>query len=748
MPEIKISRQMIKFKSGSSVLITAVLLWLVSCSTNHTDPVDYVNPYIGNISHLLVPTYPTVHLPNSMLRFYPERDNFTSNKILGFPLNVVSHRDGRAFSFMPFEGEPERLPGSLSYTWDDENITPYNYNVNLDESGTEIKFTPSEKSGFFSLGFANGNDNGILIKTNGSGELTCRNNAVTGFDTNNGVKSFLYLEFEKVPAKVSSRKNDTTTTGSSVSGRRISLMASFPAGTENLEMKYGISYISIEQARKNLVSNIGYSNYAEIETAARDKWNHVLSKIEVEGGTEDQRIVFYTSLYRCFERMVDITEDGNYFSIWSDRTERAGDTAFFTDDWVWDTHLALHPLQVILNPDQQDEKLSSYIRMARASGWMPTFPTVSGDNHAMNGNHSAAVFLDAWNKGIRNFNLEEAYNHLKKTILYETKLPWVKDSATELDNFYDTKGYFPALRKGEQETCPKVHPFEKRQAVAVTLASSYDDWCMARMAKQLGKNEDYEFFIKRSLNYRNLFNIETGFYHPKDSEGKWIEPFDYRYDGGLGARDYYDENNGWTYIWQPYHAFNDLIEMMGGREKFDKKLDQLFTEGLGRSKWVYYSTLPDATGNVGQFVMGNEPSMHIPYLYNLAGKPWKTQKRVRMLMDTWFRNDLMGIPGDEDGGGLSAFYVFSAMGFYPLTPGIPEYQIGSPLFRKIVIHQQNGKTFTIFANNNSKTNKYIQAARLNSKDLNQTTITHNDITEGGTLVLEMGDMPNKEWGTR
>ena len=739
---------MIRFKFGSALLISAALLFFFSCSTKQTDNVDYVNPYIGNISHLLVPTYPTVHLPNSMLRFYPDRDNYTSNKIQGFPLNVVSHRDGRAFSIMPFKGNPADLPGNPSCTWDDENITPYSYAANLDELGTQIKFTPSEKSGFFSITYGDENSNGIMISTNGSGELSSENNTVTGFDTNNRVKSFLYLEFDRVPEKVSTGKNDSLTAEHSVSGRRISLMASFPVGSGDLEIKYGISYISIDQAKKNLVSNIGYRNYEETETEARDRWNHVLSKIDVEGGTEDQRIVFYTSLYRCFERMVDITEDGNYFSIWSNRTEPAGDTAFFTDDWVWDTHLALHPLQVILNPEQQDEKLSSYIRMARESGWMPTFPTVSGDNHAMNGNHSAAVFLDAWNKGIRNFKLEEAYDLLKKTILYETKLPWVKDSATILDKFYDTKGYFPALRKGEQETCPEVHPFEKRQAVAVTLASSYDDWCMAQMAKQLGKNDDYEFFIKRSLNYKNLFNTETGFYHPKDSEGKWIEPFDYRYDGGMGARDYYDENNGWTYIWQPYHGFNDLIEMMGGKEKFDEKLDQLFTEGLGRSKWVYYSTMPDATGNVGQFVMGNEPSMHIPYLYNLAGKPWKTQKRVRMLMDTWFRNDFMGIPGDEDGGGLSAFYVFSAMGFYPITPGIPEYQIGSPLFRKIVIHQQNGKTFTILANNCSNRKKYIQSATLNGNELNQTTITHNDITEGGKLVLEMGDKPNKEWGTR
>ncbi len=731
-----------------AISISIIGMMLSSCTQKSTKPVDNVNPYIGNISHLLVPTYPTVHLPNSMVRFYPERDNFTTNKMQGFPLNVMSHRDGKAFSLTPFTGNITDVPRNLSFTYDNEIITPYSYGVTLDESDIDVKFTPAEKSGFFTFHFNSGDNRAIILRTTDRGELTSNNSSVTGYDTNSGVKSYLFMEFDKIPERISVRKNDTISEVSTVEGRRVALFASFkPESPVDLNVRYGLSYISIDQARKNLEENIGKKSFTEIAAIARDKWNSVLSEIEVEGGNQNQRSVFYTSLYRCSERMIDITEDGKYFSVWSNKTEPANDTSFFTDDWVWDTHLALHPLQVILNPSRQDEKISSYIRMARQSGWMPTFPTVTGDNHAMNGNHSVAVILDAWNKGIRNFNLEEAYSHLKKTILFETKLPWIKGNATGLDEFYDKNGYFPALKKGESETYPEVHSFEKRQAVAITLASSYDDWCMAQIARELGKQEDYDFFIKRSLNYKNLFNTDTGFYHPKDSDGNWIEPFDYRYDGGMGARDYYDENNGWTYIWQPLHALDDLISMMGGSEKFDEKLDQLFTEPIGRSKWAYYSTMPDATGNVGQFVMGNEPSMHIAYLYNLAGKPWKTQKRVRMLMDTWFRNDLMGIPGDEDGGGLSAFYVFSAMGFYPITPGIPEYQIGSPLFSKVKIHLQNGKTFTVFAKDNSAENKYILSARLNGTELNKTVITHNDIIDGGTLVLEMGNKPDKMWGT-
>jgi len=730
------------------IFILTIFFTLTSCTENKPETVKYVNPYIGNISHLLVPTYPTVHLPNSMLRFYPNRDNFTTNKMQGFPLNVVSHRGGKAFSLVPFEGDIMEISENKSYTYDDEVITPYSYSVKLDEAGIDLKFTPTEKSGFFSLRFNNKPGNGVIIKSTNQGELNWENNAISGFDTFDGIKVYLWLEFDRKPDGIKARERDSISDNTSVIGNRISLIALFnPGNADVLNIRYGISYISPEQAFKNLQENIKSWHFEKVAETAKDIWNSALSKIEVNGGTENERTVFYTSLYRCYERMVNVTEDRNYMSIWSNKVEPANDTNFFTDDWVWDTHLALHPLQVILNPSDQSDKISSYIRMARQSGWMPTFPTITGDNHAMNGNHSAAVILDAWNKGIRDFNLEEAYNHLKSTIMYETKLPWIKDSITWLDKFYDTKGYFPALKKGEMETCPKVHSFEKRQAVAITLASSWDDWCMAQIAKELGKNEDYIFFIKRSLNYKNLFNIETGFYHPKDSVGNWIEPFDYRFDGGMGARDYYDENNGWTYIWQPYHAFEDLIGMMGGKEKFDRKLDQLFTEGIGRSKWQYYATMPDATGNVGQFVMGNEPSMHIAYLYNLAGKPWKTQKRVRMLMETWFRNDLMGIPGDEDGGGLSAFYVFSAMGFYPITPGIPEYQIGSPLFSRIKIHLKGGKTFTILAKNNSLLNKYIQSARLNGRELTKPVFSHKDLVDGGTLILNMGAEPNKSWCT-
>ena len=377
---------------------------------------------------------------------------------------------------------------------------------------------------------------------------------------------------------------------------------------------------------------------------------------------------------------------------------------------------------------------------------MPTFPEVIGDTHRMNSNHGVATVIDAYRKGVRGFDLDEAYEACRKAIEEKTLIPWSNAPAGWLDDFYKEHGYIPALRPGEKETVPNVSMWEKRQPVAVTLGTAYDQWCLSQIAQELGKREEAEHYLKCSYNYRNLFNPETHFFHPKDKDGKFIEPLDYRYDGGLGARDYYDENNAYVYRWDVQHNVADLISLVGGNETFTAALDSMFNTPLGMSKWQFYSTLPDHTGNVGMFSMANEPSMHVPYLYNYAGKPWMTQKRVRTLLNQWFRNDLMGMPGDEDGGGLASFVVFSQMGFYPVTPGMPSYNIGSPVFTNMKMTLSNGKTFEIKANNASAENKYIQSARLNGKELNQAWFNHSDIMDGGVLELEMGPKANKAWG--
>ena len=480
----------------------------------------------------------------------------------------------------------------------------------------------------------------------------------------------------------------------------------------------------------------------------RNEWSKALDKVEIEGGTPEERRVFYTSLYRTYERMICLSEDGRYWSGFDKKVHDDEGVPFYTDDWLWDTYRATHPLRILLDPVKEQQMLTSYLRMAEQSpeGWLPTFPEVTGDTHRMNGSHTIATFADAYAKGLSGFNLSAAYQASKKTLAEKSYLPWTRRPKGELSEFMDREGYFPGLDIGEKETVPEVTLWEKRQSVAVSLAAAYDYWCLSQLAKFSGHDVESADYLRRSYDYRKLFNYDTGFFHPKNKKGRFIEPFNYELSGGLGARDYYDENNAYTYRWDVQHNPADLIYLMGGRERFIERLDETLRTPLSMSKWEFYSKLPDQTGNVGQFAMSNEPSLHIPYLYNYAGAPWRTQRLVRKLIDTWFRGDLMGMPGDEDGGGMTAFVVFSMMGIYPVTPGIPVYNIGTPFFSKVTLRLASGRTFVIEAEGASSENKYIQKATLNGKPLDRPWIRHSDLAAGGKLVFTMGSRPNKSWG--
>lgn len=703
------------------------------------EPVDYVNPYMGNISHLLVPTYPTVSLPNSMLRVYPERGDYTGLLIRGLPVMVTSHRGSSAFNLSPLSGKPGELRPVFQYTYDLEKISPYSYSVYLDEHDIDVNMAVSHQSAIYSLSF--GQKKPVIILNSRNGEISWDGETVKGYQNlENNTKIYIYLETDVAPVSA-----DTIS-----SGRNHSLVLAFPEETGSLNLRYGVSFIDAEQAAKNLHREIKDYDLAGLIVEGRKKWNEALGKITVNGGSEDDKTVFYTSLYRTYERPINLTEDGKYFSAFDGKVHDSEGMDYYTDDWIWDTYRATHPLRVLIEQEMQTNILQSYISMTdhMENPWMPTFPVVTGDNRSMNCNHGVAMVIDAWRKGLKGFELEKAYNVCLKAITEKSLAPWSDEKpAGKLDEFYREHGYIPALAVDEKETIPEVHAFEKRQPVAVTLGTAYDEWCLAQIAKELGKTDDYNYFLKRSYNYRNLFNPETGFFHPKDSKGNFIMPFDYKFSGGMGARDYYDENNAYTYRWDVQHNIGDLVKMLGGSEKFVAALDNTFTEPLGRSKYAFYAQLPDQTGNVGQFSMANEPSLHIPYLYNYAGHPWRTQKLIRTLLHEWFRNDLMGVPGDEDGGGTSAFVVFSQIGFYPVTPGSPTYNIGSPVFTESMIDLGNGKTFRITAANSSFDNKYIQSAKLNGQEWNKPWFSHEDIKNGGTLELVMGDKANRSWGS-
>jgi len=729
--------------------LVLVHLCLASGLSAQQQPVDYVNPYIGNISHLLVPTFPTIHLPNSFLRVYPERGDFTGNLLHGLPLVVTSHRGSSAFNLSSFQGNENDLKPVISYSYDQEKLTPYSYSVYLDEQQTEVQFGLSHQSAMYEFNFSQ-NRAAYLILNSQNGSLKWSGDAISGFQTIDGnTRVYIYLKPEQTPESISVLKENGLVNEKEASGKNACVVLKFGQGSKTVRLRYGISFIDSDQARKNLNREILDYDLKSLQESGRKIWNESLEKIEVTGSTDNEKTIFYTSFYRTFERPVCISEDGRYYSAFDGTVHNDNGTPFFTDDWIWDSYRAHHPLRILVDPTKEEQILHSFVEMAgqMKHNWWPTFPEITGDSRRMNSNHGVASVIDAYRKGLRGFDLEKAYEACKGAITEKTLAPWSGMPAGELDQFYKEHGYIPALPEGAKETIPEVNSFEKRQPVAVTLGTSYDEWCLGQLAGELGKKDDAAYFGKASFNYRNLFNKETKFFHPKDKYGKFIEPFDYRFSGGIGARESYGENNGWTYRWDVQHNIPDLIDMMGGKSEFANNLDTLFSTPMGRGKREFYTQLPDQTGNVGQFTMANEPSLHIPYLYNYAGQPWKTQKVIRMLLHEWFRDDLMGVPGDEDGGGMTSFVVFSYMGFYPVTPGLPVYNIGSPIFTNVKIHLANGKIFEIEANNASAENKYIQSATLNGAPWDKPWFNHQDLANGGKLVIEMGPKANRSWGS-
>lgn len=743
-----------KLKTAIACLASAFLF--ASCgqmgdqsSTAGKDPVDYVNPYMGNISHLLVPTFPTIHLPNSLLRAYPERADFTGDRLNGLPIIVTNHRERSAFNLCPYQGDESGLKPVISYSYDQEQICPYRYQVYLDSDEISVDYAPSHQSAVYAITFDRQSP-AYLVFNSRNGQLQTDGNVVSGYQyIDKKTKVYLYAETNRKPEKagvVSEGSIDYNAT--SAEGENAAIALAFGADVKELGVRYGISFIDAEQAKKNLEREIAAYDVDVVAKTARNIWNEALGKIKIQGGSNDDKVVFYTSLYRCYERPICLSEDGRYYSAFDGKIHDDGGRPFYTDDWIWDTYRATHPLRALIDQTKENDIINSFLLMAEQMGtnWMPTFPEVTGDTRRMNSNHAVATVIDAYRKGLRGFELEKAYNACRKGIEEKTLIPWSPAPAGWLDDFYKEHGYIPALKQGEKETVPNVSIWEKRQPIAVTLGTSYDEWCLSQIAQELGKSDEAAYYLKRSYNYRNVFNPETRFFHPKDKDGVFLPDVDYRYDGGLGARDYYDENNGYVYRWDVQHNIADLIALIGGNEAFTDALDDMFNTPLGMSKWQFYSFLPDHTGNVGMFSMANEPSLHIPYLYNYAGKPWMTQKRIRTLLNEWFRNDLMGVPGDEDGGGMSAFVVFSKMGFYPVTPGSPTYNIGSPVFTDVKIDLGGGNTFEIKAKNASEENKYIQSARLNGVELNQPWFNHSDLAAGGILELEMGPKANKQWG--
>ena len=479
--------------------------------------------------------------------------------------------------------------------------------------------------------------------------------------------------------------------------------------------------MSVENAIGNLSTSGNDFNFDSVKNEAESNWNSNLSKIEVESLNEDLKTIFYTALYHTQIAPVTFSDENGEFRKENDVIEKASDFTVYSTLSLWDTFRAEQPLLAILQPKKVADIINSMLSYYGTKKILPVWTLYGNETNTMTGYHSIPVIAEAYLKGIRGFDIERAYKAMKTTMMQDERGL----------NHYKKYGYVPHNLLDE--------------SVTITLEYAYNDWCVAQIAKALGKDEDYTYFLNRSKAYAYLFDAETGFMRGKDNRGKsWKEPFDPKYSAHRIHAEY-TEGNAWQHSWFVLHDTEKLIEMHGGEDKFTTKLDQLFTES---SEITGENVSADITGLIGQYAHGNEPSHHIAYMYNYANQPWKTQYWVREILKTQYNTTPEGLSGNEDCGQMSAWYVFSSLGLYPYSPASGEYQIGSPIFEKSTIHITETTTFSIIAEHVSDDNIYIQSATLNGKNFNRTSISHKELISGGTLQFIMGNKPNKNWGIK
>ena len=485
-----------------------------------------------------------------------------------------------------------------------------------------------------------------------------------------------------------------------------------------LQAKVALSTVSIEGAYRNMDSELAHWNFNQVKEGSSKRWEDILSRVEIEGSLEQKRN-FYTSMYHLFfqpNNMADV--DGKYRGA-NDSVFVSLSGEYYSTFSLWDTFRAAHPMYTILVPEKVPDMINTMLTHSKVQGFLPIWALWGKENYCMIGNHGIPVVVEACMKDIEGVDPAQVYGEVKNTLTRNHyRSEW---------NIYDEYGYYP-------------FDLIKDEAVSRTLEGAYDDYCAAQLARKLGKEEDYRFFMKRANYYKNLFDPESRLMRGKDTKGSWREPFDkfaLSHAGTAGGD--YTEGNAWQYTWHVLHDIDGLIDLMGGKEAFTTKLDSLF---FLQSDVKSTGFVGDVTGLIGQYAHGNEPSHHVVYIYTLAGEQWRTAELVREIFDKFYLPKPDGLCGNDDCGQMSAWYMFSALGFYPVDPVSGNYVLGAPQIPQATIHLLNGKYFTVKAQNYSSTNKYVKSVMLNG-NLITNTISHAQIMDGGTLVFEMTDTPLK-----
>lgn len=740
------------YKQGAALALCLTLSFPVFAEK---DLVQYVNTLQGTNSTYELSwgnTYPTTAVPYPMNSWSPQtgkngdgwKYQYSATTIRGFqPTHQCSPwvGDYGVFSLMPVselvvDGSKRATP----FSHDKEIAKPHYYKVTL-ENGITTEFSPTTRSAHFRFSFPAKGDAFLVLdgytKTS-QVQIDVANHRITGYVHNGAFspkthKNYFIIQFDKPFVSYGTwenRKNTIQKNNLSREGEGIGAYVQFAKGSK-VQAKVSTSYISPEQAEVTMTRELGKHSSVEVtKQAAADVWNQLLNRVLVEGGTEEDMKTFYSCMFRAnlfSHKFYEEKEDGSPY-YYSPYDEKIHDGYMFTDNGFWDTFRSQFPLTNILHPTMQGQYMQALLDAQEQCGWLPSwsFPSETG---GMVGNHSISLLTDAWVKGIRTFDPEKAL----KAYAHEAmnKGPWGGANGRVRWKDYYQLGYIP-------------YP-ESMGSTAQTLEYCYDDFCAYQLAKMTGNKFYEEVFARQIYNYKNVYDPSVGFMRGRKLDGSWAD-FDAFEWGGP-----YCEGNAWHYNWSVFHDVQGLIDLTGGDERFVAKIDSVFALP-GIVKYGTYGTkihemLEMELAKMGQYAQGNQPIQHMIYLYSYAGQPWKTQYWIRQVMDRLYNSSENGYPGDEDQGGMSSWYVLSALGIYSVCPGTDEYVLGSPKFRKATITMEDGKKFVIEAKGNSKDNVYIQNATLNGKRHTRNYIHYSDIVNGGVLELQMGNQPEKTRGT-
>lgn len=713
-----------------------------SCSTAkqdtpQTDYTQYVDPFIGAADN--GHTFPGACRPFGMIQTSPvtgavgwrycSEYMYADSIIWGFTqthLNGTGCMDLGDILVMPFTGERHRTWDAYrsSFSKTSENATPGYYTVTLDQAKVKAELTATTHAALHRYTYEQADSASILIDLQhgpawnekqyhsqvNSCEVNWENDSTLTGHVNNKVwvdqDYYFVMQFSRPVID-----HFELPMAETEKGKRLVASFNIQPGEEVL-MKVALSTTGVEGAKANMAAEAPGWDFEGIRTAAKADWNSYLSRIEVEG-TDEEKTNFYTSFYHALIQPNEISDvDGRYRNA-ADSVVNATGGKFYSTFSLWDTYRAAHPFYTLMVPERVDGFINSLVDQAEVQGYLPIWGLWGKENFCMVANHGVSVVAEAYAKGFRGFDAERAFNAIKQTqtVSHPLKSNWEN---------YMKYGYFPT-------------DLTEAESVSSTLESVYDDYAAADMAKRMGKTEDAAYFARRADFYKNLFDSSTQFMRPKKSDGTWKSPFNPSQIGhaeSVGGD--YTEGNAWQYTWHVQHDVPGLIALFGGEEPFLNKLDSLFTLKLE-------TTQADVTGLIGQYAHGNEPSHHVTYLYALAGRPERTQELIREIFDTQYSPKPNGLCGNDDCGQMSAWYMFSAMGFYPVNPVSGEYVFGAPQLPEFVLHLADGKTFTIKAEGLSEANKYVKSITLNGEPYTKNFISHADIVKGGTLVYQMTD---------